>query len=94
MNKKHYDIRVYGKVQGVFFRATARGKALELDITGFAQNENDGSVYLEVEGTDENLTKFIDWCRKGPERAEVTNVEVSEGSLKNFPVFEVNRGVY
>ncbi|MBA2422043.1 MAG: acylphosphatase, partial [Chitinophagales bacterium] len=41
---KHYNIRVYGKVQGVFFRASARRHAEMLGISGFAQNEDDGSV--------------------------------------------------
>jgi acylphosphatase len=94
MNKKHYNIRVYGKVQGVFFRASARHHAELLDITGFAQNEDDGSVFLEVEGTEENLKLFLKWCSDGPERAEVTKVECAEGLLKNFKSFDVNRGMF
>ena len=91
---KHYDIQVYGNVQGVFFRASARSHAEMLDIKGFAQNETDGSVYLEVEGTEENLALFVEWCKRGPERATVENVKVTEGPLKNYTEFEVNRGVF
>lgn len=94
MDKKHYNIRVYGKVQGVFFRASARHHAEMLGITGFAQNENDGSVNMEVEGTEENLNLFIEWCHEGSERAEVSNVEVTIGPVRNFEGFEVNRGMY
>ena len=91
MIMRHYNIRVYGKVQGVFFRASARHHANLLEVTGFAQNENDGSVYIEAEGSEENLQLFIKWCREGP---EVINLEISEGSLRNFKSFEVNRGMF
>ena len=91
---KNYAIRVFGKVQGVFFRASARSHALHLDLTGIAQNESDGSVYMEVEGAEENLALFIEWCHRGPERAEVERVEVTEGTVKNFTGFDVNRGVF
>jgi len=94
MAVKHFNIRVYGEVQGVFFRASARTHALALDVNGFAQNENDGSVYLEVEGEEENLKQFIDWCYRGPERAVVMRVEVQESAVKNLDSFEVNRGMF
>ncbi|MBA2422387.1 MAG: acylphosphatase [Chitinophagales bacterium] len=91
---KHYNIRVYGKVQGVFFRASARRHAEMLGISGFAQNEDDGSVHIEAEGMEENLKHFVDWCRKGPEGAKVINVKITEGEIKNFSAFKVNRGMY
>lgn len=94
MKIKHYDIRVYGKVQGVFFRASARHRALLLDICGYAKNEQDGSVYIEAEGSEENTAIFIDWCHQGPERAGVIKVEVKEGPLRNYKDFEVKRGIY
>ena len=94
MQKKHFNIRVFGNVQGVFFRASARTHAEALDVTGFARNESDGSVYIEVEGDEENLKQFIEWCRRGPERAVVTKVEAEEAPLKNFSRFEVNRGIH
>ena len=93
MEIKHYDIRVSGKVQGVFFRASARHRAQLLDICGFAKNDQDGSVLIEAEGTAANLALFIEWCHEGPERAEVTNVEVIESLVKNFTSFEVMRGI-
>lgn len=86
---RHFNIKVYGKVQGIFFRITAREEAEKLNITGFARNEEDGSVYIEAEGEKENLDKFISWCRKGPPLAKVEKVEVAESPLKNFSEFEV-----
>lgn len=94
MNKKHFNIRIQGRVQGVFFRASARAHADALEITGFARNESDGSVYIEAEGEKENLEKFIEWCNRGPENAVVNNVKAKEATLQNFSSFEVNRGIH
>ena len=88
---KALKINVSGKVQGVFFRASAKGAAEKLSIKGFAQNQPDGSVLIEAEGEEENLKQFIDWCKQGPPRAEVSNLDVQESELKNFDRFEIKR---
>lgn len=85
---KHLNIKVYGLVQGIFFRASAKNLADKLKLFGFAQNENDGSVYIEVEGEEKNLEKFINWCHKGPPLAKVEKVEITESPLKNFSEFK------
>jgi acylphosphatase len=87
----HYTIHVSGKVQGVFYRASTVEKAVELDLKGFAQNLSDGRVLIEAEGNEVSLQKLIEWCKKGPSRAIVTNLEVSEGELKNYSEFSVRR---
>lgn len=87
--KQHLNIKVYGLVQGVFFRATAKEQAEKLNIKGFAKNEPDGSVYIETEGEKENLDKFIKWCNIGPNMAQVEKVTVEEAKIKNFSEFEV-----
>lgn len=89
METKHINIKVYGKVQAVFFRATAKEEADKLGIFGFARNEEDGSLYIEVEGDGDNLSKFLKWCHDGPEVAQVNKVVVTEGSVKNFSDFEI-----
>ena len=71
---QHLKIRVTGKVQGVYFRDTARKEAENLGIEGFARNEPDGSVYIEAEGSDEALLKFLDWCHKGSRDAAIESV--------------------
>ncbi len=75
---KRYAIRVTGKVQGVWFRSSARNTALQLGLSGFARNEPDGSVYIEVEGDDQSLRKFLDWCHQGPRESAVEAVTHSE----------------
>lgn len=87
--KQHLNIKVYGLVQGVFFRANAKEQTDKLGITGFAQNDPDGSVYIEAEGEKDNLDKFIKWCNLGPSMAQVEKVVVTEGELKNFSQFEI-----
>lgn len=87
---KHLNINVYGLVQGVFFRASAKEEADKLNLTGFAKNMPDGSVYVEAEGEENNLEKLIKWCNKGPLMAQVDEVEVSEGSLKDFKEFRIS----
>ncbi|MBA3648592.1 MAG: acylphosphatase [Chitinophagales bacterium] len=87
----HYSIKVHGKVQGVFFRASARSQAEELGIKGTVKNEQDGSVFIEAEGDSESLRIFLEWCHKGPDRARVDKVEAEEGPLQNFSEFKVTR---
>ncbi|MDD5146992.1 MAG: acylphosphatase [Candidatus Daviesbacteria bacterium] len=88
--KKHLNIKIYGIVQGIFFRATAKEKADQLGIKGFAKNQPDGSVLIEAEGKKKNLDEFVKWCHIGPPLARVEKVVVIEGKLKNFPQFTVN----
>lgn len=86
---KHIAIRVYGLVQGVFFRAEAKRKADELGIVGFARNDPDGTVYIEAQGEEAALRMFVEWCRQGPPRAKVERVDVKEGSGKQFSDFSI-----
>ncbi|UKJ08279.1 acylphosphatase [Solitalea lacus] len=88
---KHLKILVNGKVQGVFYRAATKETADLLGLKGFVENQNDGSVYIEAEGNADQLTRFIEWCKKGTERAIVQKVDISEGELKGFKTFEVRK---
>ena len=86
---EHYDIKITGRVQGVSFRASAMVAAIELNVTGFAQNKTDGSVYIEAEGRKADMKQFVDWCKQGPKNARVAKVDISKGELKNFEIFEI-----
>ncbi len=85
---KHFNIKIYGLVQGVFFRVTAKEEAEKLGIKGFARNKNDGTVYIEAEGDNSSLDAFLNWCRNGPDAASVKKLEVTEGPVKNFTEFK------
>lgn len=88
---KHYNITVSGKVQGVFYRQSTVERANQLGLNGFVRNETNGNVYIEAEGNEDALHKLADWCRKGPPRAEVSDLKISEGELKGFTSFELTR---
>lgn len=87
----HKKLHITGKVQGVFYRDSTRQKANELGITGYVRNQPDGSVYAEAEGPEEALNAFIEWCHKGPPKAEVADVNVSTGSWVGYIGFEIRR---
>jgi len=82
---------VSGKVQGVFFRATAKDVADEIGITGWVKNAEDGNVEIIANGNDEQLQKFIDWCKKGPPKAIVTDIKIAPVDDEVFERFTVIR---
>jgi len=90
---KHLNISIRGKVQGVFFRLTAKAVADQVGVRGFVVNLKDGSVYIEAEGDDFALDSLLEFCQEGPEGAIVESVEVKEGELKGFSNFEVVKRV-
>jgi acylphosphatase len=86
---RHLNIKVSGRVQGVFFRACTRDAAEALGVCGFVRNEPDGSVYIEAEAQGETLEKFVQWCWLGSPGSRVTAVAVREGAVTNFHDFRV-----
>jgi acylphosphatase len=65
---------IKGRVQGVFYRASAKAAAERLHITGWVKNTPEGHVETLASGEEGNLRQFVEWCRKGPEQAEVSEV--------------------
>ncbi len=82
---------IKGKVQGVFYRASARGMAEKLNLAGWVKNTQEAQVEAMVTGEEEALQQFITWCRKGPTGAEVTEVVVSPATDSFFKGFSVIR---
>jgi acylphosphatase len=92
MNKRVH-VWVSGRVQGVFFRASARDKAVGLGLAGWARNLPDGRVEILAEGESRRIAEFLDWCRTGPPRARVEECRVVEETpLGESGEFEVRRG--
>jgi len=80
---------VSGRVQGVFFRASARQKAIELGCAGYARNLSDGRVEVLAVAEPQAVNRLIDWLWQGPPAAEVSGVEVREvaiDELNDVPV--------
>jgi acylphosphatase len=84
-------IVVKGTVQGVFFRQSAKEMADRLGIKGTVRNCDDDSVEIVATGEKEQLDKFISWCRQGPPRADVSDVETQELPLQDFRNFSIIR---
>lgn len=91
MARLHYNITIKGKVQGVNYRTNAQAQAHKFNLTGFVKNLPKAGVYSEVEGTEENINKFIEWCYVGPKLAKVTEVLAEEAELVGYTTFEVKR---
>lgn len=89
MEIKHLNIQVFGRVQGVSFRAHTQDKAESLGLAGFVCNEADGSVYVEAEGAESALADLVRWLRQGPPMANVVRVEVAAGALRSFYDFRI-----
>jgi acylphosphatase len=69
-------LKITGKVQGVFYRATTQKKAQELGVMGWVRNCSDGSVEALFQGEEDVLGAITDWCWHGPDHAQVENVVV------------------
>ena len=82
---------IKGRVQGVFYRATAKDVAEENGITGWVKNTAEGYVEIMATGSGEQLENFLQWCRQGPPRAQVTAIEQEELPEQDFDGFRITR---
>ncbi|MFA6603282.1 MAG: acylphosphatase [Patescibacteria group bacterium] len=86
---RHYDIKVRGRVQGIYFRLAAKELAQRLLLAGHVKNESDGSVSVAVEGEAAALETFAAWCQRGPEQATVKEAVVTEGEVVGLTQFRI-----
>ena len=83
------NVRVTGRVQGVFFRAWTRDKAKTHDIKGWIRNCADGSVEGHLEGEEMSVRWLIDLLHDGPPSAVVNHVDVHDTDPEEGDRFEV-----
>ena len=83
---------IKGKVQGVFYRATAKEIAQALDIKGWVKNTKDGHVESIASGSEKAIQQFIEWCKNGPEKAVVTSINLTSIKDETFADFRIIRG--
>ena len=88
---KTIRLTIKGKVQGVFYRATAKDVADQLGIKGWVKNRPDKNVEIKATASEEILQKFINWCKQGPPKATVDDVIVEELGLEEFNGFSIIR---
>ena len=82
-------VRIYGRVQGVFFRAWTREEARRRGLAGWVRNCADGSVEAHLEGEPDAVDRMIVLLHEGPLHAEVSHVEVSQAEPEGLSGFEV-----
>ncbi|MFN4854756.1 MAG: acylphosphatase [Bacteroidota bacterium] len=87
--ERHFNIVVWGKVQGVTFRKFVREQAQKLGITGSVQNLPNGTVFIEAEAEEEKLNELIIACQKGSPASEVTAVKYSVAQMQQLEGFEI-----
>ena len=89
MNESKVKIKVFGYVQGVFFRYTTRKIARNLGLKGFVKNLTDGTVYIEAEGPRDKLNELLEFSKRGPKHAQVEKVEHEFSlSINEFKEFD------
>lgn len=79
-----------GRVQGVWYRARTRDKAVALGVTGYVRNLPDGTVEIVARGEDSQVDALMEWARQGPPMAEVSGLQIRETPEgEEFSTFEV-----
>jgi acylphosphatase len=90
MDRIRATLRIKGRVQGVFFRQSAKLEAVRLGLTGWIRNCPNGEVSATAEGARDRVGEFVAWCRIGPPHARVSEVEVRESAATGeFSEFQV-----
>jgi acylphosphatase len=90
--KARVHLKVHGRVQGVYFRASTVEQARRLGLSGWVMNCADSSVEVVAEGEIEQLEKLTHWCRSGPPGAQVKEVHAQWGASKEeFQSFYIKR---
>ena len=83
-------LQIYGRVQGVSFRAAMRRQAEALGLTGWVRNRSDGSVEALVAGPPAGVERMRRWAQRGPPAAQVDRVQSSPAQLPAADSFEVH----
>lgn len=87
---QRWTLVIRGKVQGVFYRKSTADRAQALGLRGTVRNLDNGDVEAVAEGTEDNLEQLYNWCRQGPEHAQVDHIEVhksdASGEFTDFTV--------
>lgn len=92
MGLKRIHVVVRGRVQGVFFRASAQREAKKLGLTGWVKNRPDSAVEITAEGEEDNVKDFLAFCQTGPSTARVDKVETKWRSYTGeFAEFRIVR---
>jgi acylphosphatase len=91
--KTRAHVFVSGRVQGVFFRSETKYKAESHNVKGWVRNLPDDRVEAVFEGEEEAVKALIEFCKRGPPGARVTNVDLRWGNFAGeFGAFRIRYG--
>ena len=88
MGQKRLHLIVRGRVQGVYFRASAQREAKLLGLTGWAKNRHDNSVEVVVEGEEDQVKDFLAWAQHGPATGGSVALVVHHGVVSESSEYE------
>ena len=91
-SQKRFQAIVSGRVQGVYFRDSCQQMARRLGVRGWVRNTDDGRVEAAMEGTREAVGQLVAWCHRGPRRAVVSGVSVTDEDPVGEGRFRVEGG--
>lgn len=83
------DLEVHGRVQGVWFRAFVRDAAQQAGVAGWAENRDDGTVAVRLEGESAAVARVERACAEGPPRAHVDRVDVRTAAIEGLDGFAI-----
>ncbi|MEZ4286665.1 MAG: acylphosphatase [Polyangiales bacterium] len=90
MGQKRIQLIVRGRVQGVYYRATAQREARSHGLCGWVKNRPDGSVEIVAEGEEDDVKDFLNWAHEGPSTARVDKIETKwRGYTGEFTDFRI-----
>ncbi len=87
---KQVSLKIFGQVQGVGLRYQTDMKARQFNVTGWARNENDGTVKILAQGDDKNINKLVTWLKSGESYAQIEKVEIEHEEVNvNYNSFNI-----
>ncbi len=90
MSQKRVQLMISGRVQAVYFRASAQREARRLGLTGWAKNRTNSTLEITVEGDEERVKEFLGWAQHGPSTARVDRVDTKwRGYTGDFDSFRI-----
>ena len=82
------QLRIHGRVQGVYYRASMVAEATRLGLHGWVRNRADGSVEALAQGGASAMQALVDWAQRGPPQTLVERVDVADAEPQTLPPFE------
>jgi len=87
--RRRCHLTLQGDVQGVGLRWSCRSRAWWHGLGGWVRNDAQGTVSLEIEGSEQAVNRFIDWLRQNPGYARIDKLTIEEQAPTGAKQFKV-----